>query len=135
MYTACATVYDDLMKDVDYAGWAAHYGELLDLANVKKGGRIVECACGTGSITLPLRKMGYQITGVDLSEDMLEIAMTKARNAGCMIPFVRQDMTKLQTPRRVEGILATCDGVNYLTEEKQVSAFFAAAARIFPLSA
>lgn len=127
MYTAFATVYDALMKDVDYAAWAAHYGELMNLAGVKKGGKIVECACGTGNLTLPLRKMGYQMTGVDLSEDMLELAMEKARNAGCMIPFIRQDMTRLQTPRRVDGILSTCDGVNYLAGEGQAAAFFAAA--------
>lgn len=127
MYTAFASVYDALMAQVDYGAWAAHYARLLEMGGVKKNGKIVECACGTGNLTLPLRKMGYQMTGVDLSEDMLERAMEKARRAGCLIPFIRQDMTRLQTPRRVDAVLATCDGVNYLAEPGQASAFFAAA--------
>lgn len=127
MYTAFARVYDALMDQVDYGAWARHYQALMEKYGVPRGGRCVECACGTGSITLPLKKAGYQMTGVDLSEDMLERAMERARSQGLMIPFVRQDMAKLQVPRRVDCVLATCDGVNYLTEPHQARAFFSAA--------
>lgn len=127
MYGAFARVYDALMDTVDYAAWAEHYKQLMDVCQVPAKGRCVECACGTGSLTLPLRKMGYQMTGVDLSEDMLAAAMAKARAAGLTIPFVRQDMRRLSVPRRVDCVLATCDGVNYLTTPEDVQVFFAAA--------
>ena len=127
MYTAFARVYDKLMEQVDYAAWAAHYAALMQDMGVPAKGKCVECACGTGNLTLPLKKAGFGMTGVDLSEDMLSIAMEKARAAGLLIPFVRQDMTHLAVPRRVDCVLATCDGVNYLTEPAQARQFFAAA--------
>lgn len=127
MYTSFARVYDKLMDTVDYAAWAEHYQQLMNACHVPAKGRCVECACGTGNLTLPLRKMGYQMTGVDLSEEMLAAAMEKARAAGMAIPFIRQDMRALTVPRRVDCVLATCDGVNYLTTPEDAQAFFAAA--------
>ena len=127
MYGQFARVYDALMDTVDYAAWAEHYLRLMAACQVPPKGRCVECACGTGSLTLPLKKSGLQITGVDVSEEMLAAAMEKARRAGLLIPFVRQDMRFLSVPRRVDCVLATCDGVNYLTAPDQAAAFFAAA--------
>ena len=126
MYTAFATVYDALMDSVDYESWAGYYRRLMALYGVPERGRCVECACGTGSLTLPFRRAGFQMTGVDLSEDMLAAAMGKARQAGLSIPFVRQDMRSLAVPRRVDCVLCTCDGVNYLTAPEDVQAFFSA---------
>jgi len=127
MYTAFATVYDGLMATVDYAAWAEHYRQLMNLCQVPAQGKCVECACGTGNLTLPFRRMGLQITGVDLSGEMLARAMEKARAAGLTVPFVRQDMCALSVPRRVDCVLATCDGVNYLASPDKARAFFQAA--------
>ena len=127
MYTAFASVYDTLMDTVDYDAWAEHYRRLMDANGVPRQGKCVECACGTGNLTLPLRKLGLQITGMDLSEDMLARAMEKARTAGLTVPFVRQDMCALSVPRRVDCVLATCDGVNYLACPDKAQAFFSAA--------
>ena len=129
MYTSFSQVYDRLMDSVDYEAWAKHYARLMDLCQVPKAGKCVECACGTGSLTLPLARAGYKMTGVDLSRDMLALAMEKARNAGLTIPFVAQDMRFLQVPRRVDCVLATCDGVNYLASPDQAREFFLAAFR------
>ncbi len=127
MYSAFARVYDALMDTVDYAAWAAHYRKLMALCGVPEKGKCVECACGTGNLTLPLKKSGLSITGTDLSEDMLAQAMEKARAAGLTIPFVRQDMCCLTVPRRVDCVLSACDGVNYLTTPEKARQFFSAA--------
>lgn len=129
MYTVFARVYDALMDTVDYDAWAAHYRRLMAECGVPDKGKCVECACGTGNLTIRLKKAGLQITGLDLSEDMLATAMEKARAEGLSIPFVRQDMCSLSVPRRVNCVLATCDGVNYLTAPDKARAFFAAAYR------
>lgn len=55
---------------------------------------------------------------------MLRQAEKKARDYGVEAAFVRQDMKKLTLPRRVGAVLATCDGVNYLTTPEDVRAFF-----------
>ena len=124
MYNEFARVYDTLMDDVDYDGWARHYLELIAPAKPR---RICECACGTGSLTVRFARAGLQTTGVDLSEDMLRIAQEKARRFGVQTPFVRQDMCALTLPRRVDAVLATCDGVNYLVKDEQAQAFFQSA--------
>ena len=88
----------------------------------RKGASCVECACGTGSLTVPLSLAGLKMTGVDLSEQMLASAMIKARSRGCAIPFIRQNMVSLSLPSRVHAVLCTCDGLNYLTGDDAAAA-------------
>lgn len=123
MYTAFAAVYDRLMGEVDYPAWAALYEKLLTEAGVPCGAAVTECACGTGSLTLPLSAR-YRMTGVDLSEDMLSVAARRAREQGKFIPFVAQDMRALALHRQQDAVLCTCDGVNYLLTEDDLLAFF-----------
>ena len=126
MYTAFASVYDRLMADVDYLAWARFYHELMERYGVPRG-KVCECACGTGSITIALSKMGYQMTGVDISPDMLFEASQKARRTGAMIPFVRQDMRRLHLHRCMDAVLCTNDGLNYLKDASELTDFFRAA--------
>ncbi len=126
MYTAFASVYDRLMADVDYQGWAQFYHSLMERYGVGRG-KVCECACGTGSITIALSRLGYQMTGVDLSADMLFEAAQKARKLGAMIPFVKQDMRTLHLHRQMDAVLCTNDGLNYLKDSAELTDFFRAA--------
>lgn len=126
MYTGFAEVYDELMADVKYDVWADFYVSMMAAFGIRSG-KICECACGTGSITIPLQKRGFHVTGVDLSQDMLWRAAQKAREAGAAIPFVRQDMRQLHLHRPMDAVLATCDGVNYLLTDDDLMAFFRSA--------
>jgi 2-polyprenyl-3-methyl-5-hydroxy-6-metoxy-1,4-benzoquinol methylase len=125
MYTAFAQVYDALMADVNYPAWADFYRQMMGLFSIREG-KIAECACGTGSLTLPLYRMGFSVTGIDISPDMLWQAAQKARKEGAAIPFVKQDMCSFHLHRAMDAVLCTCDGVNYLTTPRQVQDFFAA---------
>ena len=127
MYDDFAGVYDTLMDDYDYDAWSRYYLSLIDGMLVKRPDRMVECACGTGGLTVPLNRRGYQMTGVDLSQEMLWIAAQKARKMGIGLPFIQQDMRRLHLHRQMDAVIATCDGVNYLLTEEDVSAFFRAA--------
>ena len=126
MYTAFASVYDQLMVDVDYLTWARFYHAMMDCYGIPRG-KVCECACGTGSLTIPLAQMGYQMTGVDLSPDMLFEASQKARKSGAMIPFVKQDMRQLHLHRMMDAVLCTNDGLNYLKDADELADFFLAA--------
>lgn len=125
-YGNFASVYDQLMDDFNYPAWAAYYLRLVRMAGVEPK-NICDCACGTGSLSVEFARQGLKVTGVDLSRDMLGLAAQKARKCGVMIPFACQDMCKLQLPRKVDAIICGCDGVNYLTTDARVSAFFRAA--------
>jgi len=127
MYDDFAGVYDTLMDDYDYDAWSEYYLSLLQNGLGRLPVRMAECACGTGSLTVRFARAGIQTTGVDLSASMLRRAEEKARHWGVEAAFVRQDMKKLTLPRRVDAVLATCDGVNYLTSPQDVRAFFKAA--------
>ena len=123
-YSGFAGVYDLLMDDFDYPAWAQYYLKLLEEARPQT---LCDCACGTGSLTMQFAKQGLKVTGVDISREMLEVAAEKARENGVRVQFVCQDMCKLALPKPVDALVCGCDGVNYLTTDKRVSAFFAAA--------
>lgn len=118
-----AAVYDRLMQDVDYEAWADHYAALFKRGALNAG-EVLDAACGTGNMTLPLARRGYRVTGCDLSEQMLSAAQEKARAARLPIRFARQSLTQLALPHPVDAIVCACDGVNYLTTPEQVKAFF-----------
>ncbi len=128
MYQAFAELYDELMDDVDYESWADYYTRLLSIYGVRNG-KICECACGTGGLTIPLYRRGFQMTGVDISREMLWEAAQKSRKLGIAMPFVQQDMRALNLHRPMDAVLATCDGVNYLLTEEDLLSFFRAAHR------
>ena len=125
-YRGFAGIYDLLMDDFDYPAWADYYLQLLAQAGVQPK-TICECACGTGSLTMHFAKKGLRITGVDISREMLELAAEKARENGVMVQFVCQDMARLQLSKPVDAVICGCDGVNYLTSDKRVRAFFESA--------
>lgn len=123
-YTAFSAWYDKMMGGVEYDGWSRYLMTLLDRSGAKK---VAECACGTGNITWRLAKRGYEVTGLDLSEDMLLVAREKLRKMGLRCPFVCEDMRALSLHKPVDAVIAACDGVNYVTEGAED--FFAAAYR------
>ena len=122
-YRDFAGIYDLLMDDFDYPAWADYYMALIGQTGAQIS-TICECACGTGSLTVHFAKKGLRVTGVDISREMLELAAEKARQNGVQVQLVCQDMARLSLPRPVDAVLATCDGVNYLTSLKRVKAFF-----------
>ena len=122
-YSAFAAGYDRMMGDVDYDGWARYIDGFLREAGARS---VLECACGTGSLTVRLGRLGYAMTGSDLSEDMLMVARQKALDAGLrFLPFVCQDMRRIALHKPVDAVIAACDGVNYLVDG--VEDFFRAA--------
>lgn len=125
MYEGLAGVYDRL-SDFDDDERAKRYEALLKGKNSDLR-EICDAGCGTGALAIRLARLGYRVTGVDLSQDMLSRAQEKARREGLRIPFVQQDMCRLSLPHPVDGVLSACDGVNYLSAKDAAARFFAAA--------
>lgn len=123
-YEEFAAYYDRLMADVDYAAWANYLADLLRQGGVLPEQAVLDCACGTGEITLRLHRAGYRMTGTDASERMLELAAQKARKAGAKIAFACQRMQDMCVHKPVSAITCACDGVNYLLSTAEVEAFF-----------
>ncbi|MBO4912403.1 MAG: class I SAM-dependent methyltransferase [Butyrivibrio sp.] len=81
---------------------------------------IAELGCGTGSFTLNMAKRGYDIIGIDMSPDMLDIARRKTEAEGFDIMYLEQDMRELDLYCTAGTILSVCDSVNYLLEDEDV---------------
>lgn len=114
-YTYLAQFYDQLM-DQDYEQWCAYLIALWEKHGLNPR-TILELGCGTGSLTIPLGLQGYSVTGVDISAEMVEIAIDKARGLGSNISFIVQDMQCLDLGGQTfDAAVSTCDAVNYLTD-------------------
>ncbi len=124
-YEYLSQVYDALMYDADYDSWADYIGGLLE--KYKGGGiRVIDAACGTGNISLRLKRMGFDIYASDISGEMLGVASEKARKAGLKLTFCLQDMRSLSFPP-ADAVTACCDAVNYLVGEDDARSFFRSA--------
>lgn len=114
-YEGLAAIYDDLMSDTDYDQWAGHINQLLETYETP-GKQIVDLGCGTGNISLPLLELGWQVIGIDHSEEMLMQAEQKSREAGLFLPLIQQDLVDLALGFEVDGAIATFDTFNYILE-------------------
>ncbi len=123
-YQKFAYLYDTLMEDVPYDGWVEWVTSLTKKYEVN-GKKMMDLACGTGELSVRFGKAGYDVTGIDLSEDMLAVAQAKADGNGLSIPFYHQDMTELNGLGDFDIIGIFCDSLNYLQEMDDVQQTFA----------
>ena len=84
-YGSFAYVYDIFMDNVPYKEWGKYLKSLLEEQGISDG-LMLELGCGTGSLTEILADAGYDMIGVDLSADMLDIAMEKREQSGYDLP-------------------------------------------------
>ena len=122
-YTSFAEVYDTFMDNVPYEEWADYLEDRLKEYGVKDG-LVLELGCGTGSMTELLAEKGYDMIGVDNSEDMLEIAMEKRIESGHDILYLLQNMQEFELYGTVRAIVSVCDCVNYVTEKNELQEVF-----------
>ena len=125
MYNAFAEVYDRL-QDADYEAFADYYERIFARLGAKPR-LVLDLACGTGNITIPMSKRGYDMIGLDLSCEMLNIAKKKAAEAGTDILFLNQDMTEFELYGTVDAIVCALDGINYITDSAALEKVFALA--------
>jgi SAM-dependent methyltransferase len=90
---------------------------------------ILDLGCGTGGHALPLAKRGYLVTGVDLSEHMLERARQKAAEAGLNIRFHQGDIRTIKLDRTFDAVIAMFAVISYQTGNEDLGAAFRTARR------
>ncbi len=120
-YTGFARVYDMFMDNVPYDEWTAYLDKLLKKYGVKPGPNtevplICELGCGTGSITRRLRDRGYDMIGIDSSDEMLDEARKKEKHGDESILYLCQDMREFELYGTVAAVVSLCDSLNYITE-------------------
>lgn len=122
-YTGFAEVYDLFMDNIPYEDWCAYVTGLLEEYGIRDG-LVLDLGCGTGSLTELLAERGYDMIGVDSSEDMLQIAMEKREESGKDILYLRQDMREFELYGTVGAVISICDCMNYILEYEDLVRVF-----------
>ena len=119
-YNSFAEYYDLLTSNIDYEEIAEYYDGL----NKKFGGTkgiLLDLACGTGSLSVIFGKMGYDVIGVDISPEMLSIAVGKEHDG---IEYLCQSMTELDMFGTIDGTICSLDSINHLNDIDEVKRTF-----------
>ena len=123
-YTGFAKVYETFMDNIPYEEWTTYIKGLLTEYGVAPGSLLCELGCGTGSMTRLLAKAGYDMIGVDLSEEMLDIARYEHPECEQDILYLNQDMREFELFGTVAAVISVCDSINYLTSEEDLLKVF-----------
>lgn len=124
-YSEFAQVYDLFMDNIPYEEWCDYLVKLLKKYGVVDG-LVLELGCGTGSMTEALRRRGYDMIGIDNSEEMLAAAIEKTmENGGTeQILYLCQDMRNFELYGTVRAIVSVCDSMNYILEPEDLLKVF-----------
>lgn len=118
-YGDFAYYYDVLTENVDYESRCDYIYNLLADNGVGKG-ILLDLACGTGSLSMLLAEKGYEVIGVDASEEMLSVAQEKKYESEADAIFLRQKMEELDLFGTINAAVCTLDSINHVTDEKKV---------------
>ena len=122
-YAEFAGVYDRLMDNIPYDEWADYLFSLLREYGVGSG-IVAELGCGTGNITERLADFGYDMIGIDNSEEMLDVANEKKAKSGHEILYLCQDMREFELYGTVAAVVSICDSINYVTDTDELTQVF-----------
>jgi SAM-dependent methyltransferase len=122
-YAGFAEVYDEIMADAPYDLWL-EYIESIWSTHGFMPVSVLDLACGTGNMSWRLARNGYLVTGLDRSEQMLEIARQKAKDEGLYIRFIKGNMEDFILERQLDAAVCLFDSLNYLLEPSDVRSCF-----------
>lgn len=122
-YTGFAMVYDLFMDNVPYQEWCGYLTGLLKEYQVTEG-LVLDLGCGTGKMTRLLAQAGYDMIGVDNSEEMLQIAKETACPEKDDILYLLQDMREFELYGTVRAVVSVCDSINYILDEEELLLVF-----------
>ena len=130
-YTSFSYVYDTFMDQEPYDEWADRVCDYLAEYGLprseKSGGEeniVVDLGCGTGKLTQILADRGYDMIGIDLSEDMLSIAQERKIESGRDILYTLQDMRDFELYGAAGAMVSVGDSINYLIGDGDLEAMF-----------
>ena len=126
IYDLIAPLYDRENAEVDYGAWADFFEEIFARRMPSRPELVLDLGCGTGSMTLELARRGYDMTGVDYSPEMLQVARERASHMDlaheCL--WLCQDMCELDLYGTVDACVSCLDTVNHLTSTKDLARTF-----------
>ena len=118
-YKDFALVYDTFMDNAPYDEWCEYLIRIFKKYGVSKE-LILDLGCGTGTLTQLMANQGYDMIGVDNSDEMLSVALKKKDKSKLDILYLLQDMREFELYGTVKAVISVCDSLNYLLEDKDI---------------
>jgi ubiquinone/menaquinone biosynthesis C-methylase UbiE len=115
-YTKLAKYYDKIYHYIDYNKQASFFIKLIKKYNKSKNNKILDVACGTGIHADLLQKQGFDIIGLDISEDMLK----EAKKKNSKVKFIKGDMKKLDLNEKFGAIICFFNSILYNKDKKEM---------------
>ncbi|ANM75538.1 Methyltransferase [Lactiplantibacillus plantarum] len=120
IYQTFAELYDELFDPAMYQQWL----DFVRREYPNQDGQLLELACGTGRLGVLLAQAGYQVTGLDLSENMLALAQRHADEAAVTLPLLQGDMLDLSEIGTFDAVTCFADSFCYLPDITTVQRAF-----------
>ena len=120
-YDNISEVYDKFNDDFDYE---KYLNAVFRRFALRKEGLVLDCGCGTGVLMEKLTDLGYDCTGVDASENMLENARERFEKAGKQAHLVCQELEDIDMYGAYDIVFCTLDTVNHILSLRGLRTFF-----------
>lgn len=114
-YNEFAPFYDRFIKPVDYKKRAGYFNSLIK-PHIGEQKLLLDLACGTGSLSIELSRLGFEVIGADASSQMLSLAQQKAWDADEKILFLHQRMETLDLYGTIDACVCALDSLNHITD-------------------
>ena len=122
-YQTFAYLYDELTQNVEYEKRCDYILSFFEKNGIKSG-TVLDLACGTGSMSIPFMKKGYNIIGLDYSEEMLEIASNRLSEVGNNFSLLKAKMQEFELSEKADACICCLDSINHLNNIDDVQATF-----------
>jgi len=124
IYDLLAPYYNAINADIDYSKWADFIEVIFKKECKTRPELVLDLGCGTGKMTLELAKRGYDMTGIDYSPEMLDIARDEAEKMMYDILWLCQDMCEFELYGTVDAVVCCLDCINHLDDESDLDKCF-----------
>lgn len=127
IYDLIAPIYDKVNEEISYSEWADFIEKIIEREYTEgKPSLILDLGSGTGKMTLELAMRGYDMTGIDCSVEMLDLAKSTAEELGFggKILWLCQDMREFELYGTVDVTVSCLDCINHLTDAKSLTKCF-----------
>lgn len=111
-------IYDPYISEKEFAFLEWGFNNFAK----RKVKKVLDVACGTGRWTIPLRSKGYEVRGIDTSEDVLTVARSKANSKGVKIPFEMIDVREVNYRNSFDAAICMYDSLSYMLSDKDINA-------------
>ena len=127
MYEAMASFYNRYTYDINYEKQAAFLDRCFRRyvkASPAEHPIVLDAACGTGTSALSLADLGYDMIGLDLSPEMLQVAAETAAAENKNITWICQDMCIMDLFGTVQAVFCMTDSLNHILRKRDLESFF-----------